>query len=195
MDELEYTVLKDGRHGATLPPELYWRLLDPGPVCLLTTPNGAPGQVSLGSEPWRMMSSIWTRGVSFKPPIMEVAVGVGKKFGMMLKATNKICVNVPGGNLVDWVKICGGKVPAVLSEDRMKATRATIDETGRIMECAGWIWGKVTRVDTVGDHDLFFSTVERVEVAREFFDCKFKVWNGHVGLIRNYGGGVLKVGP
>jgi len=128
------------------PPAEAYRLLEPGPVLLLTTaglgPRARPNVMTLS---WHMM-------MEFEPPLVACLVSGRDDSFELLRASGECVLNIPTAELAPQVVACGNSHGR--RRDKFKATGLTpvpasrvgaplIDECYASLECvvhdAGWV--------------------------------------------------------
>ena len=81
-----------------LPLSRVYRLLEPGPVVMLTT--ACDGKANIMTMSWHMM-------IDFEPPILGCVVSENNHSFSALKATRECVINIPTAELIEKVVGCG----------------------------------------------------------------------------------------
>jgi len=137
----------------SLPLSKVYRLLEPGPVVMVTTAH--EGRTNIMTMSWHTM-------IDFEPPIVGCVVSERNHTFGMLKATGECVINIPTADLARHAVACGntsgrkvdkfrvfGLTPAAAS--RVKAP--LIDECYANLEC------KVVDTRMTGRYNLFILEV------------------------------------
>lgn len=143
------------------------RLINAGPVVLIT---------SHYKDRTNVMTAAWVTPLSFRPPLVGVAIHPARFTHDLIKKSEQFVINVPGISLLKAVEICG----TYSGRDVDKFVKAGITpvdalevDAPLVEECLGHI--ECVLVDTyiVGDHTLFVGQVVAASVAEGAFE---KVW-------------------
>lgn len=144
----------------SLPLSQVYRLLEPGPVVLLTTARG--GKANVMTMSWHMM-------VDFDPPIVACIISNrGFTFGI-LKKTKECVINIPAADLAKKVVACGNVSGRRLDKFRnFRLTRTPADRVSAplISECFANLECKVIDASMAGKYNLFILQVIRAWIDR-----------------------------
>lgn len=143
----------------SLPLSQVYRLIEPGPVVMVTTANGARANVMTLS--WHMM-------IDFEPPLLACVVSNGDYTFEILKKTKECVIAIPTVELAEKVVACGNasgrKVDKFrkfgLTPSAAKRVRAPL-----IKECYANLECRVTDTRLVNQYNIFI-----VEVVKAWID-------------------------
>jgi flavin reductase (DIM6/NTAB) family NADH-FMN oxidoreductase RutF len=143
-----------------LPLSDVYRLLEPGPVVLLTT--ATPGRPNVMAMSWHMM-------VEFEPPLVACIVSNRNHSFKALKATKECAINIPTADLARAVIGCGNTSGRRV--DKFKAFGLTAVAASRIAapliaECYANLECRVVDARLVTRYNLFILEVVRAWHAR-----------------------------
>ena len=145
---------------ATLPLSEVYRLLEPGPVVLLTSARG--GSANVMTMSWHMM-------VDFEPPLVACVVSNrGYTFGI-LRDTKECVINIPTVELAKKVVGCGNASGREI--DKFKKFRLTPEAAARvsaplISECYANLECKVVDASMADKYNLFLLEVLKAWIDR-----------------------------
>jgi flavin reductase (DIM6/NTAB) family NADH-FMN oxidoreductase RutF len=143
------------------------RLLNPGPVTIITTR-------------WNVMTNamaaVWTVPLSTEPPLVGVCVHPSRHTFDMLRYSEEFAINIPSRQLLNHTQYTGQTTGRDIN--KIEATGLPAFPGSRVgaplLEgCLGWIECGLEDVLTVGDHSLFVGRVLKVWVEEDAFD---EVW-------------------
>lgn len=140
------------------------RLINAGPVVLIT---------SQYKDKANVMTAAWITPLSFRPPLVGVAIHPARFTHELIKKSEQFAINVPGISLLKAVEICGtysGKEVDKFAKAGITPVDALEIDVPLVEECLGHI--ECVLVDTfiVGDHTLFVGQVVAASVAEGAFD-------------------------
>ena len=168
----------DLTHKTILPLAQVYRLLEPGPVVLLTTAR--KGRANVMAMSWHMM-------IEFEPPLIGCIVSNRNHSFQALKATKECAINIPTVSLAAAVVGCGNNSGRRL--DKFEAFGLTPVEASRvgaplIAECFASLECRVADTRLVNQYNLFI-----LEVVRAWQDRTIK----RPRTIHHLGGGHFMV--
>jgi flavin reductase (DIM6/NTAB) family NADH-FMN oxidoreductase RutF len=138
-----------------LPLPLVYRLLEPGPVVLLTTSR--KGQANVMAMSWHMM-------VEFEPPLIACVVSDRNHSFRALKATKECAINIPTAGLAAAVVGCGnssGRDFDKFAAFGLTPAKASRIEAPLIEECYASLECRVIDTRMVNRYNLFVLQVVR----------------------------------
>ena len=141
-----------------------WRLLTGGPVVLVTTSWHARTNV---------MPAAYAMPLSFKPPLVGVAVHPSRHSHDMIRYSEEFAINIPGRALIHHVQYLGsvsGKELDKFELTKLPTFKARKVAAPLIEGCVGYIECGVEDAYTVGDHTLFIGKVAAAQVEKEAFE-------------------------
>ena len=158
------------------------RLLEQGSVVLLTAQyRGQPN----------VMAAAWVTPVSFRPPMVAVAISPTDHTHYLIGKSQEFVVNVPARPLADPVMICG----SASGRDVDKFARAKLTaEAGRrvtvpwVSECLAHMECGLVEAYEVGDHTLFVGEVIGAWAEEDAFDEFWKLENEELSPLQHLGG-------
>jgi flavin reductase (DIM6/NTAB) family NADH-FMN oxidoreductase RutF len=130
-----------------------YRLLEPGPVVLLTT--ASKGRPNVMAMSWHMM-------IEFEPPLIGCVVSEGDYSFRALKTTRECVINIPTVNLAAAVVGCGnasGRSVDKFAEFGLTPTKASRVKPPLIAECYASLECRVVDTRLVPRYDLFILEV------------------------------------
>lgn len=145
------------------------RLLEPGPVTLLT---------SCFRSTENVMTLAWATPVSFDPPRIAVAIQPDRLTHELVSGSEFLALNVPTAELLSAVHRCG--IESGREYDKFERAALTPGdpqeiEVPLIDECVGHIeLGVIDRI-SYGDHDLFIAQALSVQALDEAFSDRWLV--------------------
>lgn len=127
-------------------PQAY-RLLNHGPVVLLSTTDGAhPNAAPVA----------WCATLRRDPPQVMLALGRGHKTFGNIAATGEVVINLPPVSMVEAVRICGTRsgheTPDKLQQAGLELMPATTISAPRIAGCLAWLECRVVSLHQHEDH-------------------------------------------
>jgi flavin reductase (DIM6/NTAB) family NADH-FMN oxidoreductase RutF len=136
-----------------------YRLLEPGPVVLVTTAH--KGRPNIMTMSWHMM-------IDFEPPIVGCVISNRNHTFGILKSTKECVINIPAVELAAKVVGCGNT--SGRSVDKFKTFRLTPVAASRvkaplIAECFANLECKVVDTRMVADYCLFILEVLKAWIA------------------------------
>ena len=139
------------------------RLLTGGPVVLVTTSWHAKTNV---------MPVAYVMPLSFKPPLVGIAVHPSRHTHDMIRFSEEFAINVPGRSLIHHVQYLGsvsGKELDKFELTKLPTLRARKVEAPLIEGCIGYIECGLEDALRIGDHTLFVGRVVAASVDDEAF--------------------------
>jgi flavin reductase (DIM6/NTAB) family NADH-FMN oxidoreductase RutF len=142
-----------------LPLSQVYRLLEPGPVVMLSTAQG--GKPNIMTMSWHMM-------VDFEPPLVACIVSNRNYTFDILKATKECVLNIPTLELAKKVVRCGNS--SGRDVDKFKVLRLTPAAASRVKaplidECYANLECKVVDATMASKYDLFILKVVKAWIA------------------------------
>ncbi len=155
-----------------------YRLLEPGPVVLLTT--AGKGRANIMPQSWHMM-------VEFEPPLVAGVVSDRNFTFHVLKATKECVIAIPTVELAQKVVACGNSSSREV--DKFEAFGLTPLAASRVQapliaECYANLECKVVDTRAVNKYGIFI-----LEVVKAWVDAALK----HPRTIHHQGNGVFMV--
>ncbi|RLF11082.1 MAG: flavin reductase family protein [Thermoprotei archaeon] len=143
-------------------------LLHPRNTVIVTccTVDGKPNAITLS----------WFMPLSFKPPMVAIAVSPRRYSHKLIADVGEFVVNVPSMNLFRQMWICGTK--SGRSTDKIKECGFTLEKSIRvrppsIRECIANLECRVVKTIETGDHTTFIGEVVAARVVKGLFDGVF----------------------
>jgi flavin reductase (DIM6/NTAB) family NADH-FMN oxidoreductase RutF len=140
------------------------RLLNPGPVTIITTKWNAIANA---------MPAVWAMPVSLEPPLVAVCVHPSRHTYDMIRHTDEFAINIPSRQLLNHTQYLG----QVSGRELLKIEGARLPTfsggqvTSPLLEgCLGWIECEALDAIPTGDHSLILGRVLKVWVEEEAFD-------------------------
>ncbi len=162
----------------SLPLSEVYRLLEPGPVVLLTTARN--GKANVMAQSWHTM-------LEFTPPLVACVVSNRNFTFNALKATRECVINIPAADLARQVVACGNTSGRRIDKfEAYSLTPVPASKVGAplIAECYANLECKVTDTRAVNKYCLFV-----LEVVKAWIDPARK----HPRTIHHQGRGVFMV--
>jgi flavin reductase (DIM6/NTAB) family NADH-FMN oxidoreductase RutF len=147
----------------SLPLARAYRLLEPGPVVLLTTSQDGRDNV---------MTQSWHTMLDFEPPLVGLVVSNRNYSFDVLKATRECVINIPTARLARQVVGCGNTPGRKIDKfERFRLTRepASMVSAPMIAECYASLECRVTDARMVEKYGLFV-----VEAVKAWADPSLK---------------------
>ncbi len=148
----------------TLEPTEALRLLDGGPVVLVTTR-------------WRdqadVMPAIWTTPLSRTPPLVGVVVHPSRHTHDMIRFSEQFALNFPARDLMNHAQdfgVVSGRDVTKLELSRLPTLKATKVDAPLIEGCIAYIECALEDALRVGDHTLFVGRALVVRAEKDSFD-------------------------
>lgn len=152
-----------------LEPRLAARILEPGPLVLVT---------SLYRAQHNVMTAGWLLPLGFDPPRIGVAIHPGRLTHEFISRSEAFALNVPTIDLLNAVHRCGiesGRDGDKFLTAGLTPTDAAEVEAPLVEECVAHIeCGLVERL-SLADHDLFVGEVLAVSALDELFSDRWLI--------------------
>jgi flavin reductase (DIM6/NTAB) family NADH-FMN oxidoreductase RutF len=145
------------------------RLLNPGPVALVTTA-------------WRAMTNVapiaWTLPLAMEPPLVGCAIHPHRHTADMIRFSEEFALNIPGPSLLKQTAFAGTQ--SGLTTNKIEAagfdTFAGMRVDAPLIEgCLAWIECGLVDVIATGDHTLFVGRVVKVQALDEAYSETWKL--------------------
>ncbi len=139
------------------------RMLNPGPVVLVTT--------QLKGQP-NIMAASWITPISFEPPMLGVCVSPLRLTHEYIVKSDEFALNIPTIDLVKQVDLCGsvsGREVDKFKKTGLRPADSEAIQAPLIEECIGHIECGVINAYSVGDHTLFVAQIQAAQVVKEAF--------------------------
>lgn len=164
-------------------PRLAARVLEPGPLALVTTLFRARHNV---------MTAGWLLPLSLDPPRLGLAVHPGRLTHEFISRSESFALSIPTLDLLNAVHRCGlesGRDGDKFTSAGLTPADASVVEAPLVAECVAHIeCGLVERL-TLGDHDLFVADVLAVSAVAGLFSDRWLIGEGS-GLLHHIAGDV-----
>ncbi len=145
-----------------------YRLLEPGPVTLLT---------SRYRDRINVMAAAWVAPISYQPPFVGVAISPARLTHDLIRRSGVFALNIPGRPLAEQTDragtISGHDLEDKLVELGLTPTDAQEIDVPLIEECLAHLECAVVDALDLGDHTLFVAEVVAAQAEAEAFD---EVW-------------------
>jgi len=148
----------------TLEPQDALRLLNGGPVALVTTRYRKDTDV---------MPAVWLTQLSRTPPLIGLAVNPARHSHDMIRYSEQFALNFPGRDMMNHAHYFGavsGRDVSKLELAKLGTFRGSKVDAPLIEGCVAWIECGVDDSFRFGDHTLFIGRVLAVQVEPEAFD-------------------------
>jgi len=148
----------------TLEPQDALRLLNGGPVALVTTRYRKDSDV---------MPAVWMTQLSRTPPLIGLAVNPARHSHDMIRYSEQFALNFPARDMLNHAHYFGmvsGREVNKLELAKLGTFRASKVDAPLIEGCVAWIECGVDDSFRFGDHTLFVGRVLVVQVEPEAFD-------------------------
>jgi flavin reductase (DIM6/NTAB) family NADH-FMN oxidoreductase RutF len=148
----------------TLEPQDALRLLNGGPVALVTTRYRKDTDV---------MPAVWLTQLSRTPPLIGLAVNPARHTHDMIRYSEQFALNFPARDMVNHAHYFGmvsGREVNKLDLAKLGTFRASKVDAPLIEGCVAWVECGVDDSFRFGDHTLFIGRVLVVQVEPEAFD-------------------------
>ena len=139
------------------------RLLNPGPVAIVTTT-------------WRAMHNAapvaWTAPLSMEPPFVGMAIHPHRHTADMIRFSQEFAINIPGPGLLKQTHFLGtlsGVNTNKLEAAGLETFGAQRIDAPLIDGCLAWIECGLQDVIAMGDHTLFVGRVIKVQALEEAY--------------------------
>ncbi len=145
------------------------RLLNPGPVAIVTTS-------------WRAMSNAapiaWTAPLSIDPPLVGCVIHPHRHTADMIRFSEEFAINIPGPSLLKQTAFLGSQ--SGLNVNKLESAGLELFSAQRIEApliegCLAWIECGLQDVVPIGDHTLFVGKVVRVQALDEAYAQVWKL--------------------
>lgn len=163
----------------TYPLSGVYRLLEPGPVVLVTTAN---------KEKFNIMTMSWHTMMDFEPPIVGCVISNRNHTFNFLKATKECVINIPTVNLASQVVACGnasGRKIDKFTAFNLTPVSASYVQAPLIEECYSNLECKVVDMKMVTKYNFFILEVIKAWITPS---------KTHPQTIHHLGKGVFMVG-
>jgi len=144
----------------SLPSSKVYRLLEPGPVVLVTTARG--GRANVMTMSWHMV-------VDFEPPLVACVISNRSCTFGILRETKECAINIPTVELASKVVGCGntsGRDVDKFKKFRLTPVPATLVSAPLISECYASFECKVIDASMVDKYNLFVLEVMKAWIDR-----------------------------
>lgn len=145
------------------------RLLNGGPVALVTTR-------------WRdetnVMPAIWIAPLSYRPPMIGVAVNPARFSHDMIRYAEQFALNFPARDLLNHTQYFGsvsGADVGKLELSKLATFKASKVDAPLIENCIAWVECGLEDAFTIGDHTLFVGRVLVAQADEEAFGETWKL--------------------
>lgn len=159
-----------------------YRLINHGPTVLVTARHGDKENV---------MTASWQMPLSFRPPLVGVAIGHGRfTHGLILKG-KEFVINIPHSWMIKEVWCCGsssGRDTDKFNACGLKTLKARKVSAPLIEECIGNIECRLYSHFDAGDHTIFVGEVVAASVREGMFDEYLRVDLDQAKTIHHLGG-------
>ena len=165
-----------------IPNEKYNRLINHGPVLLVTT-------VSKGKP--NVMAMAWYSPLSKAPPLMGVVIDRKNYTHRLVENSGELVLNLPTRDLVREVYFCGsvsGRELDKFTETGLHPVASYVVKPPLIRECIAHIEAEVTELNEVGDHTIFIVKPRLCLVERTLFDDTWDTTNQSAKGVHHLGG-------
>jgi len=145
------------------------RLLNPGPVAIVTTS-------------WRAMANAapiaWTAPLSIAPPLVGCVIHPHRHTSDMIRFSQEFAINIPGPDLLKQTAFLGSQ--SGLNVNKLESAGLELFSAQRIDApliegCLAWIECGLQDVIPMGDHTLFVGKVVRVQALDEAYAQVWKL--------------------
>ncbi|HEV8574519.1 MAG TPA: flavin reductase family protein [Dehalococcoidia bacterium] len=153
----------------TIEPHDALRLLNGGPVALLTTRFRNETNV---------MPVIWTVSLSRRPPLIGVAVNPSRYTHDMVRFAEEFSLNFPGQDLLNHAHYFGavsGADVGKLELAKLPTFKASKVSAPLIEHCLAYVECSLEDAIRLGDHTLFVGRVLVVQAEEEAFDETWRI--------------------
>jgi flavin reductase (DIM6/NTAB) family NADH-FMN oxidoreductase RutF len=143
----------------SLPLSQVYRLIEPGPVVMVTTARG--GRTNIMTMSWHMM-------VDFEPPILAFVMSNRNHSFELLKKTKECVINIPTVELAKKVVACGNSSGRSVDKFRkfgLTPSAATCVHPPLIAECYANLECRVINTKLATQYNIFI-----VEVVKAWID-------------------------
>jgi flavin reductase (DIM6/NTAB) family NADH-FMN oxidoreductase RutF len=162
----------------SLPLSKVYRLIEPGPVVMVTTASG--GRANVMTMSWHMM-------IDFEPPILACVISNRNYTFNILKKTKECVINIPTVELAKKVVACGntsGRNVDKFKKFGLTPSTAAYVQAPLIDECYANLECRVIDMKLVIQYNIFI-----VEVVKAWIDRSQK----HPRTIHHHGKGTFAV--
>ncbi len=172
----------------TIPDRFIHRVLEPGPVVLLTA--SVRGHVDVTTVSWAMP-------LSADPPLLVIAVEPEHHIHDLISRSDEFTINVPHAGLIREVQHCGrvsGADHDKLAETGLHAVSARQVEAPWIDECVAHLECGVVARSEQGDHTLFVAEVLAAWADEDAFAERWRPAQEAGRLLHHLGGTLYTAG-
>ena len=147
-----------------LNPKMYYKLINHGPCCLITS----------GNENIKNVAPIaWVTPLNDDPPLVVICVSSTHYTVELINKYKEFVINVPSVNLIEEIKLAG-KISG-RKKNKFEMLKLTVEEgvevkTVHIKECIGFIEAKLVDKKEYDGVILFVGKVVHCEVEKDVFD-------------------------
>jgi flavin reductase (DIM6/NTAB) family NADH-FMN oxidoreductase RutF len=145
------------------------RLLNPGPVAIVTTAFRAAANAA---------PIAWTAPLSMAPPLVGCVIHPNRHTADMIRNSEEFAINIPGPALLKptaFLGSLGGAEVNKLEAAGVDLFRGQRVEAPLIEGCLAWIECGLQDVIPVGDHTLFVGRVLKVQALDEAYAGTWKL--------------------
>jgi flavin reductase (DIM6/NTAB) family NADH-FMN oxidoreductase RutF len=132
-----------------LPLSEVYRLIEPGPVIMVTTCDGKKQDIMTMS--WHMM-------VDFNPPLLSFVMSSANLSQSYLRKTGECVIAIPGADLMDIaieIGNCSGRDLDKFKKFPITAARASLVKAPLVKECLANLECRVVNDSLADDYELF----------------------------------------
>jgi flavin reductase (DIM6/NTAB) family NADH-FMN oxidoreductase RutF len=145
-------------------PQMYYKLINHGPCCLITSGNGNIKNVA---------PIAWITPLNDEPPLVIICVASTHYTAELINKYKEFVINIPSVNLIEEVKLAG-KISG-RKKDKFEMLKLTVEEGVKIdvvhiKECIGFIEAKLVDKKEYEGVTLFIGKVVYCEVEKDVFD-------------------------
>src|SRR3989339_985588 len=163
-------------------PEIAYRLINHGPIALITT-------INKNNKP-NIMTIAWTSVVNSEPPLVAIAVGNQAYSQKSIKESKEFVMNIPDKKLMRSILYCGNQTGENIN--KFKASKLTtinskIVKAPKIKECFAHLECKVVKKYRYSDVLFFISKVVYADVEEKYFDESINT--DKIKTVHHLGGG------
>ena len=158
------------------------RLLDPGPVVLVTAHHRGRFDITPVQ---------WVTTVSARPPMVAIALHVDRFSHELIRASGEFVLNVPPLDLVRQVKQCAefsGRDVDKFARTGLHMAEPKAVRPPLIEECIGHLECAVETTLTPGDHTIFVAHVVYAWAESDLFDDKWLITERELRPLHHLGG-------
>lgn len=137
----------------SIEPELGYRLINYGPVVIVSTFDGEKGNVA---------AIAWISVLEKSPPLVTLAIAEKHQTFTNLARSGELAINVPTAEQADLTLYCGsisGRKADKLAEGGIKTRPASTIEAPLLSDCAAWLECKVKDTFSFDGHGLVVAQI------------------------------------